>query len=61
MEVNFLILIILGIIIFSIILIVIFSMVWPSKFSAFLKEACLLTVGKFFAQPYICEAFRVAE
>lgn len=61
MEVNFLVLIILGIIVFTIILIVIFSMVWPSRFSAFLKEACLLTIGKLFAQPYICEAFRVVE
>lgn len=61
MEINFLVLIILAIIIFTIVLIVIFSMIWPSKFSAFLKEACLLTIGKLFAQPYICEAFRVAE
>lgn len=61
MEVNLLILIILGSIVFLIVLVVTFSMVWPERFSIFLKEACLLTIGKLFAQPYICEAFRIAK
>jgi len=61
METNFLVYIILAIIIITIVIVVIFSIIKPVWFSGFLKEACLLTVGKIFANPKVCEVFRIVE
>lgn len=59
METNFIVIIILAIIIIAIIVVVFSFLINPSALSNFLKEACLLTVGKIFANPKVCEVFRV--
>ncbi|MEM5828247.1 MAG: hypothetical protein QW197_01955 [Candidatus Aenigmatarchaeota archaeon] len=59
MEVNWIVIIILAVIIISIVIIVFSFLINPSAISNFLKEACLLTVGKIFANPKVCEVFRV--
>jgi hypothetical protein len=59
MEIKLLILIILLIMILSICSIVIFGLVFKGKFAAMAKEVCLMTVGKLFANPTVCEVFIV--
>ena len=59
MEIKLLILIILLIIILSICSIVIFGLVFKGKFVVIAKEVCLMTVGKLFANPTVCEVFIV--
>jgi len=61
MEANFLVYIILAIIIITIVIIVILYLIKPVWFSGFMKEVCLLTVGKIFANPKVCEVFRIVE
>jgi len=59
MEIKLLILIILLIMILSICSMVIFGLIFKGKFAAMAKEICLLIVGKFFANPTVCEVFIV--
>jgi len=58
METQFLVYIILAIIIITIVIFSLIKLVW---LSGFLKEARLLTVGKIFANPKVCEVFRIVE
>ncbi len=61
MEIKLLIIIILAAVTITIAIIVISSLLFPQRFSIFLKEACLLTVAKLFSNPKVCEVFRIAE
>jgi hypothetical protein len=59
MEIKLLILIILLVMILSICSMVIFGLIFKGKFAAMAKEICLMTVGKLFANPIVCEVFIV--
>lgn len=59
METNLLVYAILALIIIAIIIFVVLSLIRPAWFAMFLKDACLMTVGKLFANPKVCEAFRI--
>jgi hypothetical protein len=59
MNLSLLIALIIFAIIFSIAVIVILGIVYKGQFAAMAKEICLLTVGKIFSNPQVCEVFMV--